>query len=80
MDDRTYNKTRKVVKKELDKLIFATEEKIHGAIKENNTEFLNWFFFSCNDKDKLIKILDNPNFTAEEKEYLRNFLAEMGKI
>lgn len=73
-------KSRTKIKKELDKLVFATEEKIHGAIKENNTEFFNWFFFSCSDKDKFMKILNNPNFNDKEREYLRNFLKEMGKI
>lgn len=80
MTDRAYNRTRKIVKKKIDNLISETEEKIHRAIKEDDTEFLNWFFFSCRDKDKFMKLLDNPNFNTEEKKYIRNFLEEVGKI
>jgi len=74
------HKIRKVVKKELDKVLFETETKIHHAIKENDVVFLNWFFFSCSDKGKFMKIFDSPNFNDKEKTYLHNFLEEMGKI
>lgn len=74
------DKTRKTIKKELDKFIFETEEKMHQAIKNNDTDFLNWFFFSCSDRDTFMKLFDNQNFNIAEKEYLRNFLKEMGKI
>jgi len=80
MSKNGYKKLQSSVKKELGKVISETEEKIHHAIRENNTEFLNWFFFSCIDKDKFMKLFDNKNFNDKEKSYLRNFLEEMGKI
>ena len=76
MDKEFRNQTRT----NIDILIFETEKKIHLAIRDDNTEFLNWFFFTCSDKTKFDKLLDNQNFNNKEKEYLRNFLLEMGKI
>ena len=75
-----FNRLRSSTKDGLCKFIFETEEKIHRAIKENDTDFLSWFFFSSTDKNKLMKILDNQNFNELERKYLRNFLEEMGKI
>lgn len=80
MSEKEYKKLQSSVKKELGRVISETEEKIHRAIKGNDTDFLNWFFFSCSDKNKFMKLFDNKNFNDREKQYLRNFLEEMGKI
>lgn len=80
MGEKEYKKLQSSVKKKIDKLVFETEEKIHRAIKEDDAAFLNWFFFSCSDKDQFMKLLNNSNFSNKEKAYIESFLVEMGKI